>query len=397
MSKWILTLVCGATIISIALGMRQGFGLFLPPIAEELGEGRGLVALAIALQNLAWGLFSPVFGGLADRYGARTAAALGALLYAAGLAVMGFADSGSQIIQGQFLIGIGLGGAGFSVVLGAVGRAAPPAQRSLAFGIVTAGGSLGQFLFVPVEQALLDAFGWSDALIIVGAASLLMVLFAFGLGEGSGEPARGPEQTPREALAEAVGHRSFLLLTTGFFVCGFQVVFIATHLPAFCHDRGIDPAWSAWALALVGLFNIVGSLGAGWLGGRYSKRNGLVGFYVVRSAIIAAFVLLPVSGPTTLVFGALIGVFWLGTVPLTSGLIATFFGTRYMAMLYGIVFASHQVGSFLGAWAGGAIYDRFGSYEIMWWLTVVAGLVAAFLHLMIDERPVARLSARPAE
>jgi predicted MFS family arabinose efflux permease len=283
------------------------------------------------------------------------------------------------------------------VVLGAVGRAAPPARRSFAFGIVTAGGSLGQFLFVPVEQALLESFGWSDALIIVGAGSLIMVLFAFGLGEGESGAAQGPAQTPREALVEAAGHRSFLLLTSGFFVCGFQVVFIATHLPAFCHDRGIDPAWSAWALALVGLFNIVGSLGAGWFGGRYPKRLGLVGFYLVRSLIIAAFVLLPASGPSTLVFGALIGVFWLGTVPLTSGLIATFFGTRYMAMLYGIVFASHQVGSFLGAWAGGAIFDRFGSYDLMWWLTVASGLAAAAIHFLIDERPVARLAATPAE
>ncbi len=396
---WIVTLACGALLISLALGIRQGFGLFLPPIVEDIGVGRGLVALAIALQNLAWGLISPVFGAFADRFGARLAAAVGGLLYAGGLAVMSLATDGGDVIAGQVLIGLGLGGAGFSVVLGAVGRAAPPAKRSMAFGIVTAGGSLGQFAVVPVEQALLQSFGWSQALIVLAVASLAMVVVALGLRDGRGEQEGEADtaQTTRQALVEALSHRSFVLLTAGFFVCGFQVVFIATHLPAFLRDKGVDTSWAAWSLALVGLFNIVGSLGAGWYGGRFAKRTGLAWLYLIRSVIIAVFVLLPISPGSALLFGAVIGLFWLGTVPLTSGLIATFFGTRYMAMLYGIIFFSHQVGSFLGAWVGGVLYDRFGSYEAMWWLTVAAGIVAAAVHVLIDERPVARLAAEPAE
>ena len=390
---WIVTLVCGATLISLALGMRQGFGLFLPPIAAEFEIGRGTVALAIALQNLAWGLFSPFFGGFADKYSPRLAVAAGGLLYAAGLAVMGTADGGGDILLGQLIVGMGLGGVGFSVVLGVVGRAAPTEKRSLAFGVVTAGGSFGQFAVVPVQESLLSAFGWSEALIILAAASTVMVVFALGLKNGEdGNSRHTDDQTMGDALSEAVSHRGFVLLTTGFFVCGFQVVFIATHLPAFLQDKGVDPQWAAWSLALVGLFNIAGSLAAGWTGDRFSKRTSLAWFYLTRAVIIATFVLLPISAGSALVFGALIGLFWLGTVPLTSGLVATFFGTRYMSMLYGIVFFSHQIGSFFGAWAGGYIYDRFGSYDLMWWLTVASGVVAFVLHMMINERPAPRLA-----
>jgi predicted MFS family arabinose efflux permease len=264
---WIVTLVSGAVLISLAVGMRQGFGLFLPSIAADLEIGRGVVAMAIAIQNLAWGLCSPFFGGLADKYGARLPAAVGGLLYAIGLAIMGLSRSGEGIILGQLVIGMGLAGAGFSVVLGAVGRTAPPEKRSLALGIVTAGGSVGQFAMVPVQQSLIGAFGWSQALMILAVGATVMVLFAMGLRNGGGDARLPEDQTLGQALVEARAHRSFILLTTGFFVCGFQVVFIATHLPAFLQDKGVDPAWAAWSLALVGLFNIAGSISAGWLGG----------------------------------------------------------------------------------------------------------------------------------
>ncbi|HSR72345.1 MAG TPA: MFS transporter [Kiloniellales bacterium] len=392
---WILVLVCGTTLITVTMGLRQGFGLFLPPISEALGTGRELFALAIAIQNLVWGLASPFFGGLADRFGARLVAAVGGLIYAAGLLVMGLSLTPEAIVFGQFLIGVGLGGAGFSVVLGAVGRAAPPEKRSFALGFVTAGGSLGQFAFVPVAAVLLNSFGVTQALLGLALMATTMVAVAFGLRPATLEGA-GPapiSQSLAEALNEALSHRGYVLLTVGFFVCGFQVVFIATHLPAFLADYGVGTSYAAWALALVGLFNIFGSLLAGWLGGRFSKRN-LLGFiYIGRSLVMIVFLLLPITGPTTLVFGAVMGLLWLGTVPLTSGLIVVFFGTRYLATLYGVVFLSHQVGSFLGAWLGGLVYDLRGAYDLMWWLTIASGFVATALHLMIREAPAPRLAA----
>ena len=391
---WLLILLCGSTIITINMGLRQGFGLFLPPISEQLGTGRELFALAIAIQNLAWGASAPFFGGLADRYGARYIAAIGGFIYVLGMVVMGLALTGEAVILGQFLIGIGLGGAGFSVVLGAVGQAVPAEKRSFALGIVTAGGSFGQFAFVPVAGFFLDSFGVSTAMFGLAAIAATMIGLAFGLrplrDESGGQMMA---QTLWAALNEAAGHRSYVFLTIGFFVCGFQVVFIATHLPAYLQDLGIDQRYAAWSLALVGLFNIVGSLTAGWLGGRMSKRNCLSYIYTARSLVMIAFLLLPISGESALVFGALMGLLWLGTVPLTSGLIVVFFGTRYLSMLYGIVFLSHQVGSFLGAWMGGLLYDLQGSYDLMWWLTIASGFLATALHLMIKEAPSPRMAA----
>lgn len=392
---WLLVLVCGTTLITLTMGLRQGFGLFLPPISEALGTGRELFALAIAIQNLVWGLASPFFGGLADRFGARLVAAVGGLIYTAGLLVMGLSLTPEAIVFGQFLIGVGLGGAGFSVVLGAVGRAAPPEKRSFALGFVTAGGSLGQFAFVPVAAVLLNSFGVTQALLGLALMATTMVAVAFGLRPATLE-GTGPapiSQSLAEALNEALSHRGYVLLTVGFFVCGFQVVFIATHLPAFLADYGVGTSYAAWALALVGLFNIFGSLLAGWLGGRFSKRNLLSFIYIGRSLVMIVFLLLPITGPTTLVFGAVMGLLWLGTVPLTSGLIVVFFGTRYLATLYGVVFLSHQVGSFLGAWLGGLVYDLRGAYDLMWWLTIASGFVATALHLMIREAPAPRLVA----
>ncbi|MEX0923007.1 MAG: MFS transporter [Rhodovibrionaceae bacterium] len=391
---WILILLSGSILITINMGLRQSFGLFLPPISEQLGTGRELFALAIAIQNLAWGASSPFFGALADRFGARYIASLGGFIYVLGMLAMGLAISSETILVGQFLVGIGLGGAGFSVVLGAVGQAAPPEKRSFALGIVTAGGSFGQFAFVPIASFFLDSFGVMTAMLCLAAIASTMIGLAFGLRppeEGSG--GRMMAQTLRAALSEATTHRGYVLLTIGFFVCGFQVVFIATHLPAYLQDFGIDQRYAAWALAMVGLFNIVGSLTAGWLGGRMSKRNCLGFIYAARSVVMIAFLLLPISGTSAVIFGAIMGLLWLGTVPLTSGLIVVFFGTRYLSMLYGIVFLSHQVGSFLGAWMGGLLYDLQGSYNLMWWLTIASGFVATALHMMIKEVPAARLAA----
>jgi MFS family permease len=273
--SWLPVLICGSALITITMGLRQGFGLFLPSISQEIGAGRELFALAIAFQNLVWGFSSPFFGALADRFGARSVAALGGLLYTLGLVVMGLSLSREAVVAGQFLIGVGLGGAGFSVVLGAVGQAAPPEKRSFALGIVTAGGSFGQFAFVPLAALLLEGFGPGDALLGLALIAVTMIGLALGLRPQLGAQAamQWAPQTLVEALREALSHRSYLLLTTGFFVCGFQVVFIATHLPAFLADRGVAPGYAAWALALVGLFNIIGSLSAGWLGGRVSKRD----------------------------------------------------------------------------------------------------------------------------
>jgi predicted MFS family arabinose efflux permease len=390
---WLLILVCGSLIITVNMGLRQSFGLFLPPISEMLGTGREVFSLGIALQNLVWGFSSPFFGGLADRFGPRKVAMLGGLLYAGGMIAMALAVSGGAIIFGQILIGLGLGGAGMSVILGAVGAAAPPEKRSMALGIVAAGGSFGMFAMVPMAELFMDAFGPVDALLYMGVIATTMLGLALGLPASKDASAAAEvTQSFGEALKEALTHRGYVLLTVGFFVCGFQVVFIATHLPAFLHDQGVAPEYAGWALSLVGLFNIIGSFGAGWLGGRFSKRNCLGLIYAGRSLVMIAFLLLPVTGESALVFGAAMGLLWLGTIPLTSGLVALFFGTRYLSMLYGVVFASHQLGSFLGAWLPGRIYDAVGNYDFMWQATIVAGFVATILHLMIKEAPSDRLA-----
>ncbi|MDH5490099.1 MAG: MFS transporter [Rhodospirillaceae bacterium] len=394
---WLITLISGGVLAALTLGIRQGFGLFLPPMTEDLGITREGFALAIATQNLLWGASSPFFGGLADRYGARKVLFIGGLLYGAGLLLMGNAIGMAGVITGQALIGLGMGGAGISIVLGPVGRAVPVEKRSMALGLVTAGGSFGQFVMVPATQSLISEYGWVQALFLLGLfAAIAIWVFSLGLGEEKKPDSDyGLPQSISSALGEALSHKGFILLTTGFFVCGFQVVFIATHLPAFLQDKGVDAATASWALALVGLFNILGATGAGWLGGKMEKRLSLAWFYIIRSIIIATFILLPISGNSALLFGAVIGIFWLGTIPLTSGLISTFFGARYLSMLYGIVFVSHQLGSFAGAWYGGYLYVTTGSYEIMWWLTVAAGFIAGGLHWIIREEPAHRL--RPAQ
>ena len=390
--RWLVIMLAGATLVSATLGIRQVFGLFLQPISLELGTGFQLFSLAIAVQNLVWGLSSPLFGAAADRYGPWRVAAIGALLYGGGLFLMSSYVTEAGIFIGQILIGLGLGSAGISIAIGAVARAAPPEKRSIAMGLVTSFGSFGQFALVPVTQILMVTGGWQFALLMLSVIMASMVAVAMGLRTpaGSARPIEGPDLTIGAALQQAVSSRDYILLTVGFFVCGLQLVFITTHLPTYLHDAGLSPDISSWALALIGLFNIIGAFVCGWLGGVVSKKKSLATVYLLRGITIAAFILIPPTPVTALLFGACMGLLWLGTIPLTSGLIVVFFGPRYLSMLYGLVFLSHQIGSFVGAWLGGIWYDWFGNYEAMWWLNVAAGLFAFVVNWAICEpRPAA--------
>ena len=393
--RWLVIMLAGAALVSATLGIRQVFGLFLQPISMELGAGFQLFSLAIAIQNLVWGLSSPVFGAAADRYGPWQVAAMGALFYGGGLLLMASFVTDAGIFIGQILIGLGLGSAGISIAIGAVARAAPPEKRSLAMGLITSFGSFGQFALVPVTQILMVQGGWQFALLMLSVIMASMVAVAMGLRTpaGSARPIEGPILTIGATLQQAVSSRDYILLTVGFFVCGLQLVFITTHLPTYLHDAGLSTDISSWALALIGLFNIIGAFVCGWLGGVVSKKKSLATVYLLRGITIAAFILIPPTPVTALLFGACMGLLWLGTIPLTSGLIVVFFGPRYLSMLYGLVFLSHQIGSFVGAWLGGIWYDWFGNYEAMWWLNAAAGLFAFAVNWAIREP---RAEAAPA-
>ncbi|HET8727192.1 MAG TPA: MFS transporter [Alphaproteobacteria bacterium] len=396
-TAWI-TLICGAVIVTLAMGIRQSFGIFLRPISMDLEIGRQVFGFAIALQNLFFGMAQPVVGAIADRYGAGRVIAVGAVLYAAGLVLTTFsADPLTLNVTFGVLIGLALSGTTYVVVLGAVGRAVPREKRSVAFGLTTAAGSFGMFAVVPGAQALLTGFGWHGAFALMAIMVSMIAILGIGL---AGKPANaadsGPDQTWGQALAEAGRHSGYWLLNAGFFVCGFQLAFVGTHLPAFLRDNGISPSVGANALALIGLFNIAGSYLFGMLGGRYRKKYLLSGLYFARAAVIALFLLLPLTPATALLFGAGIGFLWLATVPLTSGLVGQVFGVRYLSMLYGIVFMSHQVGSFFGAWLGGVDYDLTGSYSTVWLISIVLGVLAGILHWPIADRPVGRLCAAAA-
>ena len=382
-SLWIVVGVA-AFFVFMTMGVRQGFGLFLGPITGELDLSREVYALAIAIQNLLWGIFSPAIGAFADKYGVIRISIAGVLLYSVGLIVMAFGGL-AGLFGGQTMIGIGMASAGTGVMLGAVGKAAPEGKRSLALGIATAAGSLGQFAVVQITQEFISAFEWKTTLVILSVAMLplLAALLLFRKGSSGNTTSAVPTI---EVLSRALRYRPYILLTTGFFVCGFQVVFISTHLPIFLEDGGLSPRIAGTALALIGLFNLLGTLIFGYLGGRFSKKLLLSAIYIGRSFVISGFLLIPLSTTSALTFGAVIGFLWLGTVPLTSGLVAVLFGVRNMAMLYGVTFFSHQAGSFLGAWLGGRIYESTGSYEIMWMIAIGAGLVAAMIHLPIRER-----------
>jgi len=385
--RWLVIMLAGATLVSATLGIRQVFGLFLQPISHELGTGFQLFSLAIAVQNLVWGLSSPLFGAVADRHGPWRVAAIGTLLYGGGLFLMASFVTESGIFIGQILVGLGLGSARISIAIGAVARAAPPEKRSLAIGLVTSFGSFGQFALVPVTQILMVNGGWQFALLMLSIIMASMVAMAMGLRTpaASIRPIEGPVLSMGSALQQAVSSRDYILLTIGFFVCGLQLVFITTHLPTYLHDAGLSPEISSWALALIGLFNIVGAFVCGWLGGVVSKKKSLATVYLLRGITIVAFVLVPPTPVTALLFGACMGLLWLGTIPLTSGLIVVFFGPRYLSMLYGLVFLSHQIGSLVGAWVGGIWYDWFGNYEAMWWLNAAAGLFAFAVNWAIRE------------
>ncbi|MDP7545913.1 MAG: MFS transporter [Alphaproteobacteria bacterium] len=390
---WFLVAI-GGLIALLGLGIRADFGLFLAPMSADLGWGREVFALAIAIQNLIWGLGQPVAGMIADRFGTARVLALGGLLYGLGVYGMAQASSPSMLyMTGGLLVGLGMSGASFSLVLAALGRMVPERHRTLAFGLTTAAGSMGQFLLVPLGQKFLEAYGWSTALMLLAVIVALIIPLSTAMRGRAEEVAGAVKQSMGEAMREAGRHSGYLYLTAGFFVCGFHVAFIATHLPAYITDRGLSAEIGAWSLATIGLFNVFGAILAGVLGNRFQKKNILSLIYLARAVIIALFVLLPIGPTTVLLFSAAIGLTWLSTVPLTSGIVAQVFGPRYMATLFGFVFLSHQFGSFLGVWLGGYLFDQTGSYDMVWWLGVALGLFAALVHLPINERPATRLAA----
>jgi len=393
----VLVLVCGAIILTLGLGIRASFGLFLQPMSMDLGWGRSHFSFAMALSNLIWGLAQPFFGAWADKQGAGRVVAVSGLLYAGGLALMPFSTTPLMLdASAGLMVGLGLSGVSFGVILGVVGRAFPPERRSLALGIASSGGSFGQFLMLPFGQLLISTLGWQTALLVLAGIIMATVPLAAAMMEGRRPVATGAQQSLNQALREAGGHSGFWYLTAGFFVCGFQVAFISVHLPAYLVDVRMTPAVGATALALIGLFNIAGSFVAGYLGGRFSKKYLLSGIYILRAVIIALFLALPVTPLTVYLFAAGIGFLWLGTVPLTNGLVAQIFGVRFVSMLFGIVFLSHQIGSFAGVWLGGYLFDATGSYNLVWIGSIALGVIAAILNLPIDERPVVRMEARPA-
>lgn len=400
-----LIVVAGCLIALITFGPRASSGLFQLPMITEYGWGRDTFGFAIAIQNLLWGLGQPFAGAVADRFGAFRVLCAGALLYALGLVVMAYATTPGMLhIGAGVLIGFGLSGCSFNLVLGAFGKLLPDQWRPMAFGAGTAAGSFGQFLFPPIGNVLIDAFGWQQALLVFAASVLLVMPLAVALAtRPTGDAAQAgavavPNQSIRQALTEAFQHRSYVLLVLGFFTCGFQLAFITVHLPAYLKDAGLSAAVGGWTLAVIGLANAVGSLGSGWLSTRMSKRWLLAWIYLGRSVAIAAFILIPATPVTSILFGISIGLLWLSTVPPTSSLVMLMFGTRYMAMLYGFAFFSHQVGGFLGVWLGGLLYEINGNYSMVWWLSVLLGLASALINLPIKEQPVVREPVlQPAE
>ena len=399
-----IIVLCGCLIALITFGPRASAGLFQIPMTVEYGWGRDVFSLAIAIQNLLWGVGQPFAGAVADRCGAFRVLCGGALLYALGLVVMAYATSpGLMHLGAGFLIGFGLSGCSFNLVLGAFSKLLPEQWRPMAFGAGTAAGSFGQFLFPPIGNVLIDSLGWHQALVVFAGTVLLVMPLALALATrpgaaGASGPAALPNQSIRQALSEAFQHRSYVLLVLGFFTCGFQLAFITAHLPAYLKDAGLSAAIGGWTLAVIGLANAFGSLASGWLSTRMAKRWLLAWIYFGRSIAIAAFILLPASPVTAIAFGVSIGLLWLSTVPPTSSLVMLMFGTRYMAMLYGFTFFSHQVGGFLGVWLGGRMYEAYGSYTPVWWLSIALGIASALINLPIKEQPVERGPAlQPAE
>lgn len=397
---WII-IASGCLIAALGFGPRTAMGFFQLPLLAETGWDRTTFALAMAIQNLMWGAGQPIFGAIADRYGTWRVMAIGGLMYAVGLLLTAMPSSPLMLhASGGILIGLGVASSSFGLVLAAFARNVSAEKRSLVFGMGTAAGSAGMFIFAPISQSMIDALGWSDTLIWFAAAMLLVPVLAIPL---RGNAASGSvqlaeiQQSLGEALREAFGHKSYVLLISGFFVCGFQVAFINTHFPAYISDIGIEARYAVLGIALIGFFNIIGSLASGIIGQKYSKPLFLTLLYIGRSIAVTAFLLLPQTPTSVIVFSIVIGLLWLSTVAPTNALVAVMFGTRHLGLLGGIVFFSHQMGSFLGVWLGGYLYDLLGSYDPVWWLGVALGLFAAVVHLPISERPVDRPTAAPAE
>jgi predicted MFS family arabinose efflux permease len=388
----IQVLLCGAAIVTLSMGIRHGFGLWLQPITMERGWTRETFAFALAVQNLAWSIAGPFAGALADRFGAFKVLLGSALLYAAGLITMAPSTSGLAFTgSAGILIGMAQAGCTYAVIYGVVSRNVPEHRRSWAMGVTAAAGSFGQFVMVPVASGLIGAFGWQQALVILGLGVLLILPLAFGLKEPARDAtAHGAHQSIVQALREAFGYRSFQLLMAGYFVCGFQVVFIGVHLPAYLKDHGQSPQVATVALALIGLFNVIGTYAAGSLGQRVQKRHILSAIYILRSITIVAFLAAPLTALSVYVFASVMGVLWLSTVPPTNAVVAQMFGLRHFSMLGGFIFLSHQVGSFLGAWLGGRLYDTTGSYDVVWWVAVALGVFAALINLPVRETAIQR-------
>jgi MFS family permease len=396
----LIIILCGCAIGLLSFGPRSSLGFFIQPMGRDFSWGRDVFGLALAMQNLLWGLGQPLAGAIADRFGIVRVMCVGALLYAGGLLMMRYATTPLSLDLGAgVLIGFGLSGCSFNLVLSAFSKLLPPERRSVALGAGTAAGSFGQFLFAPFGVAMIDNFGWQSALIVFACLMLLIVPLSLALATPPATSADVPtadDQSFRTALAEAFGHRSYVLLVLGFFTCGFQLAFITVHLPAYLVDRGIPAHIGGWVVAAIGLFNIIGSLSVGWLQTRLPKRYILSAIYFLRAASIVLFISLPITPVSAIVFGASTGLTWLSTVPPTTALVAVMFGTRWFATLYGFAFVSHQVGGFLGVWLGGVVFEKFGSYTPIWWLSVLFGVLSALINLPIVEKPVPRAVAQPA-
>jgi MFS family permease len=400
-SNWrtpLVVLICGGIILSLSLGTRHSFGLYLQPMTLDLGWSRQTFAIALAIQNLVYGLATPFAGMVADKFGAARALVGGTLLYALGMVLMAHSTSGWEFsLSAGLLVGTGLSCSGFATVFGAIGRAFPAEKRTVVLGIAGAAGSFGQFLMLPYGQTLITHLGWHNALLISAATLFLILPLTAALTENSdARAAHASKQSIPEALREAFGHSGYMLLCSGYFVCGFQLMFISVHFPAYLIDQRMTPETGMMALALIGLFNILGTYLWGWLGQRYTKKYVLSMLYFTRAVAFAIFITLPLSPFSVYLFSATIGFLWLGTVPVTSGLIAHIFGVKYLATLTGIAFLFHQVGSFSGVWIAGYLFDTTGSYRLMWLLTIALGVLAALINLPINERQIIRPAVTPA-
>ncbi|HEY6258159.1 MAG TPA: MFS transporter [Xanthobacteraceae bacterium] len=395
-----IVVLSGCLIALLSFGPRSAAGQFLTPLSLANGWGRDVFSMAFAIQNLLWGIGQPFAGAVADRFGTVRVLCAGAIMYGLGLAIMAYATNPLVLdLSAGVLIGFGLAGCSFNLVLSAFGKLVPEAWRALSLGAGTAAGSFGQFLFSPLARVFIDSFGWQQALLIFAAGMLLVLPLSLALATpraASGGVGAAAPQSLKQALAEAFGHRSYVLLVLGFFTCGFQLAFITVHLPAYLVDRGLSAEVGGWTIGVIGLFNILGSLSAGWLSSRMPKRYLLSVIYFLRAAAVLAFIVFPVSAASSIAFGAVMGLLWLSTVPPTASLVAVMFGSRWGGMLYGFAFFSHQVGGFLGVLLGGIAFERTGSYDLIWWLSILFGVLSALINLPIVEKPVERLATLPA-